>query len=458
MTFGEHLEDLRKCLVKAMLGATVGVVIGLCFGDHVVRFIQTPMEKSLKEYYGKKAKKDVETKYQGFSPELLAVINDHGLVPDEAQIEPLYLLEQIAANSPGKIALTDWHGYPFSDGDLSDAADLAGQLVKAGDNAEPIPLTRYWRLLSDTEKTRVKTIAKANEATDEQKSELAVAISRILSDRSIYDEPLFDRYNKSLGPLEKIALPEAIRERFSLVEPETDETEIRILNWFLLDTLSDEAVLAPHPEMISIRLWKRLETDPRTKIKTLNAQEAFTIWLKASIMTGVVISSPWIFFHVWTFVAAGLYPHERRYIHVFLPFSLVLFWAGAALAFFFVFGYVLDFLFGFNERLGIDPDPRISEWLGFAMFLPIGFGVSFQLPLVMLFMERIGIFSAAIYKAKIRIAILVIAVLSMLLTPADPMSMLLMLVPLTLLYFLGIGLCTYMPRNRSPYGAGQELE
>jgi len=448
MTFGEHLEDLRKCLFKAMLGAAVGVVIGLCFGDYVVRFIQTPMEKSLKEYYGKKAIKDVETKYQGFSHELLAVINDHGLVPDEAQIEPQYLLEQIAAKSPGKIALTDWHGYPFSDGDLTDAADLAGQLVKAGDSAEPIPLTRFWRLLSDTEKTRVKTIAKENEATDEQKSELAVAINRILSDRSIYDESL----------LKNIALPEAIRERFSLVGPETDETEIRILNWFLLDTISDEAVLAPHPEMISIRLWKRLETDPRTKIKTLNAQEAFAIWLKASIMTGVVISSPWIFFHVWTFVAAGLYPHERRYIHVFLPFSLVLFWAGAALAFFFVFGYVLDFLFGFNERLGIDPDPRISEWLGFAMFLPIGFGISFQLPLVMLFMERIGIFSAAIYKAKIRIAILVIAVLSMLLTPADPMSMLLMLVPLTLLYFLGIGLCTYMPRNRSPYGAGQELE
>ena len=107
--------------------------------------------------------------------------------------------------------------------------------------------------------------------------------------------------------------------------------------------------------------------------------------------------------------------------------------------------------------MGIDPDPRISEWLGFALFLPIGFGISFQLPLVMLFMERIGLFSVETYIRKVRISILVIAILSMLLTPADPISMLLMFVPLTLLYFLGVGLCKYMPRSRSPFGEVDEV-
>jgi sec-independent protein translocase protein TatC len=184
---------------------------------------------------------------------------------------------------------------------------------------------------------------------------------------------------------------------------------------------------------------------------TLNAHEAFSIYVKASLLVGVLLSSPWIFYQIWSFVAAGLYPHEKYYVHVFLPFSLGLFLLGAALAFFFVFEPVLDFLLGFNAWLAIDPDPRISEWLSFVLILPIGFGIAFQLPLVMLFLERIGIFDVDAYVSRWRIAILVIFVLSMFLTPADPYSMLLMAIPLTFLYFGGVLLCRLMPKKRSPY-------
>jgi sec-independent protein translocase protein TatC len=180
------------------------------------------------------------------------------------------------------------------------------------------------------------------------------------------------------------------------------------------------------------------------------------IWIKAAVISGLVIASPWIFWQVWVFVAAGLYPHERKYVWVFLPFSVLLFLAGAAMAFFFVFEPVLAFLFQFNKAMNIDPDPRISEWLGFVLFLPIGFGISFQLPLVMLFLHRIGIFTVESYLKKWRIAILVIFVAAMLLTPADPVSMLLMAVPLTALYFGGVGLCLWMPRIRNPYAQTDE--
>jgi sec-independent protein translocase protein TatC len=106
--------------------------------------------------------------------------------------------------------------------------------------------------------------------------------------------------------------------------------------------------------------------------------------------------------------------------------------------------------------MNIDPDPRISEWMSFVLMLPLGFGISFQLPLVMLLLHRIGVMTVASYLDKWRIAVLVIAVLSMLLTPADPVSMLMMAVPLTGLYFLGIALCQWMPRRRSPYGEGYD--
>ena len=95
---------------------------------------------------------------------------------------------------------------------------------------------------------------------------------------------------------------------------------------------------------------------------------------------------------------------------------------------------------------------RINDWLSFVMFLPLGFGIAFQLPLVMLFMNRIGLFEVEDYLAKWRVAVMIIFVLAMFLTPADPISMMLLAVPLSLLYFLGIGMCKWMPRSENPFG------
>jgi Tat protein translocase TatC len=197
-------------------------------------------------------------------------------------------------------------------------------------------------------------------------------------------------------------------------------------------------------------VWQPVSMLDRASIKGLSAQEAFMIYLKASLMAGVIIASPWIFYQLWIFVAAGLYPTERRFVHIFLPVSLGLFLAGAVFCFFIIFQFVLDYLFKYNRQLGIAPDPRINEWLGFAIFLPVGFGLSFQLPLVMLFLNRIGVMSVANYLAKWRIAVLVIFVLAMILTPADPISMLSMALPLTALYFGGILICHWAGPRKNP--------
>ncbi len=178
------------------------------------------------------------------------------------------------------------------------------------------------------------------------------------------------------------------------------------------------------------------------------------IYLKASLLVGALIASPWIFTQIWSFVAAGLYPHEKRYVHLFLPCSLGLFLAGASLAFFLVFEPVLRFLFSFNSMLGIAPEPRISEWLGFVLLMPLCFGVSFQLPLVMLFMERIGIFTVRAYLKSWRVAVLAIFVLAMLISPTtDPYSMMLLAGPLCVLYLGGIALCRYLPRSHPAFDA-----
>jgi len=204
-------------------------------------------------------------------------------------------------------------------------------------------------------------------------------------------------------------------------------------------------------QLITLRMYHDLTADPRVRVVGLSVQEPFGVYIKAALVVGSVIASPFIFYFLWSFVAVGLYPHETRYVRVFLPISLGLFLAGVMLAFFIVFRFVLAFLFQFYAWMGIDPDPRITDWLSFVLILPLGFGISFQLPLVMLFLERIGVFRLADYMSHWKISVLVIFVLAMILTPSDPYSMLLMAGPLTLLYFGGVAMCKLMPRRGAAF-------
>jgi sec-independent protein translocase protein TatC len=329
MTFGEHLEELRVCLIRAAAGLAVAVVVGFFLAQPVVRLIEEPLRRALGSYY---TERSIET-FDTWQP-------------------------RVAGGPP----------LPYSREEIVDAVERLG-------------LTFELR------------------------------------------EVHADRLARVLGSSATPAVPAG-----------TAAPADRPPATFDADAL------------VPLLLWQPLAKDARVSITTLSAQEAFGIYIKAALLVGVVLSSPWIIYQLWTFVAAGLYPHEKRWVHRFLPISTGLFLAGVSLAFFFVFDFVLDYLLEFNEWLGLDPDPRISEWLGFVLILPIGFGLGFQLPLVMLFLERIGVFDAATYASQWRMAVVVIFVVSALLTPADPYSLLFLALPLCLLYFGGLMLCRWMPR------------
>src|SRR5262245_34373093 len=145
--------------------------------------------------------------------------------------------------------------------------------------------------------------------------------------------------------------------------------------------------------------------------------ETITIFFMVCLVTGLVMASPWVFYQGWAFVAAGLYRHERHYVKKYLPLSIGLFLGGVILCYFFVLPITLSFLLEFNVWLGVAPTLRLSEWMSFATILPLVFGLSFQTPLVMLFLERVGIFSVDDFRAKRKMAILIITVAAALLTP-----------------------------------------
>jgi sec-independent protein translocase protein TatC len=182
-------------------------------------------------------------------------------------------------------------------------------------------------------------------------------------------------------------------------------------------------------------------------LSALNITEAFMVWVKVGLYCGLILASPWIFFQIWMFVSAGLYPHEKKLVHYYLPLSLGLFLGGVLLCEFFVLPIGIKYLLSFNKWMNIEPDLRLNEWLSFAILMPLVFGIAFQLPLVMYFLDRSGILSVEFYISQWRISIFVILILAGLLSvSADPFSMMAMAVPLWILYFLGIWLCKLNPR------------
>jgi sec-independent protein translocase protein TatC len=180
-------------------------------------------------------------------------------------------------------------------------------------------------------------------------------------------------------------------------------------------------------------------TNFRNALVSLAPLETITIYFMICMVSGLVLTSPFVFYQAWAFVAAGLYRHERHYVKKFLPFSLGLFLSGVFLCFFGVLPYTLMFLLQFNVWLGIEPTMRITDWMSFATILPVVFGVAFQTPLVMLFLERIGILTSNDFRQKRKIAILVIVAAAAILTPGpDVFSQLALAIPMIGLYELGL--------------------
>ncbi len=181
--------------------------------------------------------------------------------------------------------------------------------------------------------------------------------------------------------------------------------------------------------------------------------ETFLIYFMVCMVAGLVVASPWVFYQIWAFIGAGLYRHERYYVMKFLPFSIGLFLGGVMLCFFLVLPFTLHFLLDFNVWLGIEPNLRITDWISFATILPLIFGICFQTPLVMMIVERLGIFTVEDFRAKRKMAILVIVVAAAAITPTgDPLTMMLLAGPMYGLYELGIFMISARQRKESAAG------
>jgi len=205
------------------------------------------------------------------------------------------------------------------------------------------------------------------------------------------------------------------------------------------DSIKDATFELPLTAMAADQIRSQVTNTMRSPLISLAPLETITIYFMICMVSGLVVTSPWVFYQVWAFIAAGLYRHERHYVKKFLPFSLGLFLGGVFLCFFGVLPVTLGFLLQFNVWLGIEPTMRITDWMSFATILPLVFGVCFQTPLIMLFLERVGILTADDFRSKRKIAILVMVVAAAILTPGpDVFSQCMLAIPMIILYELGL--------------------
>jgi sec-independent protein translocase protein TatC len=165
--------------------------------------------------------------------------------------------------------------------------------------------------------------------------------------------------------------------------------------------------------------------------------EAFAAYMFLTLLVGFIISLPFFLYQVWAFVWDAFTDRERGYIMFFGPLSLVFFLAGCAFAYYVIVPFSIKFLLGFSSAYVV-PMIGINSYISFVGSLVLSFGIVFELPLVLVFLVKIGVATPAFLQHYRRHAIMAILIVSAVLTPPDVVSQVLMAAPLMVLYEIGV--------------------
>lgn len=177
--------------------------------------------------------------------------------------------------------------------------------------------------------------------------------------------------------------------------------------------------------------------------------EAFFTYLKVSLVAGIFLTSPYLFYQFWQFVAPGLYDEERKWLVPISFCSAIFFVTGALFGYFVVFPFGFEFFASFaNEEIVFTP--KLSEYLGFALKLLFAFGFVFELPLFIFFLAKLGLVNHKGLRKFQKYAILLSFVASAILTPPDIFTQTLMAGPLILLYEVGIWVAYLFGKKPKP--------
>jgi len=178
--------------------------------------------------------------------------------------------------------------------------------------------------------------------------------------------------------------------------------------------------------------------DPRLAV--LTPTEAFSvIWIKLPILTAIFMSSPWVLYQVWAFIAPGLYRRERRWAVPFVLSTAGLFILGGLFAYFVAFRFGLAFLLGIAVSGDLQTVVSITEYFDLFINVTLGLGIVFELPVLIFFLSLLRIVTPQFLIRNSRYAILIIVVIAAVITPTpDVYNLMLISLPMTVLFFVGV--------------------
>ncbi len=441
MTFGEHLEELRTRILWAVLWLTIGVIVCFIYGKGLLKWTMHPHEIAIRSAVRERSISILQTK----GNDLLSLLQEGSAsLPREGERSVWELL--FAADvAREKLASR-----------LSDCVRTWGKDADLG--VEPERRERALASLDSLVRSMAGAIAEGMTADN------ATAGSASLPSRfRLLEEDLRQTASRMGTSTVKslIGLGQSMGD--GIVPLEKANAFLDERRRAVLEAPASALVRGPAPaspeETGFLRKIEALYDDLRAQAKILREDEgkppiaisyleSFMTYFKVSLVFGLFFSIPLILYEMWKFVGAGLYPNEQRYVLIFLPFSIALFFGGAMFGYLSVIPVALSFLAGWGSDM-VEMSFTLSNYVGLFFTLTVLLGLTFETPLVMIFLGKIGIVDGKGFRKVRKWAILGSVVFAALVTPPDPLSWSLVAVPMILLYELGILLVDFGARKKA---------
>lgn len=192
---------------------------------------------------------------------------------------------------------------------------------------------------------------------------------------------------------------------------------------------------------VSKPLIRYFEHAPTAQQFTLNAfrvTDPMFIYLEMAMIFAFVVTLPLLLYELWAFIRPGLYEHERRITLAYIPVTVLLFLAGVAFSYFVLFPYVIHLMISLSHDMDIQQTLGIHQYFTFLLQITIPFGLIFQLPMLAMFLTRLGIINPRFLRKIRKYAYFVLLVIAGLITPPDVISQLIVMAPLVVLYEISI--------------------
>lgn len=184
-------------------------------------------------------------------------------------------------------------------------------------------------------------------------------------------------------------------------------------------------------------------------LQTIQPAEGFVTYIKICLVFGLLLTSPWVFWQAWAFISAGLYRHERKFVKAVAPISALLFVTGALFFILVVAPLAIAFFIKFNSRLGLQSNWTFQSYISMILTLTLVFALTFQMPVAIVFAERMGLVSIETLITGRRYVVAVLIILAAVATPPDVVSQISLFIPMYILYEGSIIACRILRKNKA---------